>query len=147
MKINISIVVTALFLLSSLYSYSSEVEVPVPTQMKILQKMLESERKLQSVSNKDVVIGVLYQSDNKTSDKTKRDIFNNVYSKPIKIGSRNAVFIPIPLQKENIRDTLAKFHKENSLNVLIITQLRSINYKQISNFAVDNGILTISTNS
>jgi hypothetical protein len=124
-----------------------EVEVPIVTQLQIFLKMIESERRLVSIKNKDIVIGVVFQQDFKTSNSTKKNIFNFSNNANVVIGGNKVRFVPIQLTSADVTASIEEINKQYGLNILIITQLRAINYRQIAQFASNNSILTYATNS
>jgi hypothetical protein len=68
-----------------------DAEVPVASQIQILLKMLESETRFAN-SKREIIVGVMFQADHKTSNQTKKDIMAFVANKNFTIGSSSVKF-------------------------------------------------------
>lgn len=143
-KLLFSIIVIC-FILGVEYSFSDELEVPAANQVQILKKILSVEKNLLNSKDKEIVIGIIYQSDNKLSKKTAEDFKMNANRTISKANEKIFKFILIDVK--NNKDVTKVLDKEqNNMDLLIITQLRNTNYKLINQYSVNNSILTFATN-
>ena len=145
MKKILLIIILNFLLFDLLYG---DTEVPIVNQIQILQKILSVEKKISASTSKEIMIGVIFQADNKGSNETKKEIVNFVQNKVLKVGTKTLKFVLINISASNSDNIISTITSaSNKLDVLIITQLRNVNYNNIRLFAVDNNILTYSTNS
>ena len=127
------------------YLFSSELEVPASNQVQFFKKILSTEKKLLTSKDKEIVVGIVYQSDNKLSKKTAEEFKLNVNRTIPKAGDKVFTFLLIDLK--NNKDVISVLEKEKSnIDALIITQLRNVNYKLINDYSINNSILTFATN-
>ena len=140
------ITIASLFIVLQTSLVSSTVEVPVLNQLKFLQKILLTEKQLSVSKEKEIEVGIIYQSDNRNSRKTFEDIMFHSGSTPVKVGDKTLKFIPIDLKNsKDIANIIS--NKNNNIVIFIITQLRNFDYRQIKKYALDNSILTYTTNA
>ncbi len=143
---NILILITIIlcFFAGKEYLFANELEVPVINQIQFLKKILSVEKKLLASKDKEIKIGIIYQSDNKVSKKTAEDFKTAINGTPLKAGDKTFNFFLIDIK--NAKDVI-NILENNTTNIdaLVITQMRNIDYKLISNYSVDNSILTFAT--
>ena len=127
----------------SFEAFASEVEVPIRNQLPILQRLLATETNLKK-NKREIVAGVIYQSNVRTSNQTKNELFTFARNERVTIGEAALRLVPINIDNaaNNIYDILnggEKYH------FLIITQLRSVNYREISRYSTHKSVLTFAT--
>jgi hypothetical protein len=145
MKKNIifKVIILLFGLVPSNIIFADDIEVPMYNQIQILQKLLSMETRFQQSNQKEIVIGVLYQSQNKTSNKTNNTILEYVHNKKLKVGNSIIIFVSI-----NVNNNLNElFNSSTALDIVMVTQLRSINLKEISNYSRNKSILTFATSA
>jgi hypothetical protein len=133
-----------LYFFVSFEVFSNDIEVPIPNQLPILQKLLATENNFKKSNRKEIIAGVIYQPNNKISNNTKKEIFLYASNEKMMIGNATLKFIPINIEEDNnIHNILVK----EKCHLLIITQLRSINYKDILKYSSGYSVLTFATNA
>ena len=139
------IVISVIFFFTLSVSFAADiVELPVANQLQFLQRMLSVEKQLSKSKENEIMIGIIYQSDFKTSKKTADNIKMYAEGKPIKAGNKTLKFIPIDIKKS--KNVVGLLNEESyKLDVIMITQLSNINYSDIKKYAVDNSVLTFAT--
>ena len=139
----IFIIVLALLFLckkSDFCLYAAETEVPIVNQLRIFHKILSMEITLKKVNKSEITVGVVFQSNNKISNETKKDIFVFATMNELTIGNVNLKFIPIDLSVKKNTD-ISSILKENKCEILIITQIRSIDFKEITKYTQEKSVI------
>jgi hypothetical protein len=129
-------------LFSESIGHSTLIEVPASHQMTLLKKVLQFgvHAKKQSNGKDEVQICVLYQSGNRISNKT----MNSIVAQFSKNETTNIRCLPIDVDsKTDIKNILKS--KCSKANVLVITQLSSVDFMDIAAFAIKYKILTFAT--
>jgi hypothetical protein len=145
MKKNCKIIYILIFLtkyFSTIDVFADFTEVAIKNQMDFLQKIISFEKNINTSTETEINIGVLYQSDNRLSNETAKKLSIFFQTKSIKIKNKSVNYIPVDISKMSINDA---FKNNKGLSIVIVTQLKAVNFNEIRNFTTKNGILSFCT--
>jgi hypothetical protein len=138
------IVLTLLFQKNNILLNAKEREVPIGNQLQMLHKILSMETNLKKAKNV-INIGVVFQSNNEISNATKKALFSFSNINVMTIGNAKLRFFPIDLSLPNNADIPTALRK-NKCKILILTQLQSVDFKELTKYTQKNSILSFATN-
>lgn len=118
---------------------AQDISVPVEVQYPLLLKVLTFDRNLKNRIGKEIVIGIVFQSNFKASYQLKDRLERVIQNSPIKTVED----IPIKLVAIDLDKTsLAEMIKQHSVDVLYVSPLRAYAIDQINNISRKQKILT-----
>lgn len=136
---------TNIFIFLLLYSisgvWSQEMNVPIKVQYPLFLKILTFDRELEKRSDKEIVIGIVYQGKYNKSVMAMKEMAEVIESSSIKeIKEMSIQYVPINLDKQN----LTAVAKGSGINLLYITPLRAYELQDILKISRQNQWLTMS---
>lgn len=120
---------------------AQEMEVPIEVQYPLFLKILSFDRNLETRSDNEIVIGIVYQDKYKKSVTTKDKLIDVLGKSGIKkINEMPIRFVPINLDRQDLQ-TIAN---TKGVNLLYVAPLRAFELKKIAKISRTNQWLTLS---
>lgn len=121
-------------------SSAQEMSVPVNLQFALFSKVLQFDRNLRTRSGDEIIFGVVYQSQFKSSRKVKEDFTGVVDG----LSKKEIGQIPFRLLTLNLDEVdLAKEIVKSNFTILYITPLRAVDPASVAEVARRKGVLTL----
>lgn len=121
---------------------AQEMPIPIKVQVPLFTKILSFDRNLKTRVGNEIVLGIVYQKNFRTSFDVQDQIITTITEIPIReIDGISLRCIAIEM-KENI--DLTDIITKNKVDILYITPMRTLDFEKISAISRANQILTIS---
>ncbi|MBI4809879.1 MAG: hypothetical protein HY800_00195 [Ignavibacteriales bacterium] len=121
---------------------AQEMPIPIKVQVPLFTKILSFDRNLKTRVGNEIVLGIVYQKNFRTSFDVQDQIITTITKIPIReIDGISLRCIAIEM-KENI--DLTDIITKNKVDILYITPMRTLDFEKISAISRANQILTIS---
>ncbi|RQW03503.1 YfiR family protein [candidate division KSB1 bacterium] len=118
---------------------AQDIAVPIEVQYPLLLKVLTFDRNLKNRIGKEIVIGIVFQSNFKASRKLKDRLERVIQDSPIKTVEGIPIKpVAIDLDKTNLNEMI----KQQNVDILYIAPLRAYAIGQISDISRNQKILT-----
>jgi len=119
---------------------AQEMDVPVQIQMSVLSRMLEFDRNFKAHAGEEIVIGIIYQSRFRASDKAKSQVVEALQGTDLaRIAGLPVRYVLIEV--ENARH-FRRLVTDSGVDLLYVAPLRAFTVDSITAFSREAGVLT-----
>jgi hypothetical protein len=134
------LVLAACFFLWVALLHAQEIEVPINVQYALLHKILAFDRNLKERAGKELVIGIIYQSNFRSSLNFKEELTAVIAQ------TQTAKLVDVPVRHVTIEWTenlnLSEYGAKNQIDVFYVAPLRAVEIKTITAVSRSRKILT-----
>jgi hypothetical protein len=132
--------ILTLFIIWTTGARGQESTVPIDVHVPILLKVLTFDRNLKARTGAEIVIGIAYQSDYRTSLTTQEDVMRAMgdHSNP-RIEETPLRLVPIDIDESDLGGTLTR----EKVDILYFAPLRNVSIRQITTVARSKHVATM----